>query len=260
MRRLTLAGAMVLFLAVAYLLIVGLEQIGVWMRFNAPRQLSRADFITQHPEDGWYGITDAVEFLSDDTGPIGPSRLRIVPLRVFEKLDAPVNVFVIVKNPKSLATLAKLDAMPSDAARADFIRKNPSSIRVDGPFYGMVVPRTDPVDLYLPLAVKNFERGNPANIVDRGNVILLAENEYPRPDRGILFVIAAFVFGFAIYRWYAWSNALAYDDWRPPTPPESPPPVSPSPISADGEIPWWERPSTAGPPPRNSSTTGRKPD
>lgn len=278
MRRLTLPGAILLFMVVLYVFLLGVQQFAAGVRFSSPVTLTYAEYMKQRPTEGWYRITDGVEWMSEYRGRIGPSKLPLIPLRGPQTPGGTVEVFVDPANAGTLAIFSQLDAAGSPAARAAFVKHRPDMANVTAPIEGTIVPSLDPEAFNLTFAMGQF------GDVDRSHATILVEGATPQPVQGAILAFIAVFFGFLIYRWYSWSvdpfreervrlamhsieqhsqieqirrvSSLGdgqtlsrlndFDGDKPASPPG--PTNSPAKNSAD--VPWWEQSSSTNTPKR----------
>jgi len=255
MRRLSLPGAVLLSLVALYLLLAGIQQFVIDVRYGGVKTLTYGDFTSMNPSNGWYHITDAGVWFTEYRGRVGPGRLTVLPLRDNHQPSGPIEIFLLPKNPKIIATMDALDALPPGEPRAAYLRAHPEQVNVNVEIEGGIVPSLDPSALNLKLA----ESAYGVNNIDRRHTVLMTESDGPSAIRASALVVCALVLGFFTYRWYAWSQD-PYRDSRirqvmenavdPADVPEADRTarirqvLESSGVDAkkiDGERPWWEK-------------------
>jgi len=255
MRRLSLPGAILLSLVALYLLLAGVQQFVINVRYGDAKTLTYGDFTSIHPSNGWYHITDACVWFTEYRGRVGPGRLTVLPLRDTRQTHGPIEIFLEPKNPKIIATMDALDALPPGEPRAAYLKAHPDQASINVEVEGGIVPSLDPSALNLKLA----ESAYGVNNIDRQHTVLMTESDGPSPIRASVLVVCALVLAFFTYRWYSWSLD-PYRDSRirqvmenAVDPVETPDAdrsarirqvLESSGVDAkkiDGERPWWEK-------------------
>jgi len=256
MRRLSLPGAVLLSLVALYLLLAGIQQFVIDVRYGEAKTLTYGDFTSLHPSNGWYHITDAGVWFTEYRGRVGPGRLTVVPLRDNHQPIGPIEIFLEPKNPKIIATMDALDALPPGAPRAAYLKAHPEQVNVNVEVEGGIVPTLDPSALNLNLAESAYGVSN----IDKQHTVLMTEADGPSATRASVLVVCALVLGFFIYRWYAWSmdpyresriqDVMEQASEDPDRDARIRQVLQSSGVEPDRkpvDTPWWERPSEGGP-------------